>query len=143
MTAFFLVVAIGIAIFVFSNMKSSHADEIANLCKSIVEKWVTENDGKLDTLMFKTYNDPTLTTYAGGLIFVGQFRRNRGDSCGFYIEIVGGEIGLGRLFFPDGITSWHASLAREAKINSVTLYDALILAEERHHIKFPEWKDIR
>jgi hypothetical protein len=143
MTAFFLVVAIGVAIFVFSNMKRNHADEIATLFKSVIEKWVVANDGDLDTLLFKTYNDPTLTTCAGGVIFVGQFRRNKGDSCGFYIEIVGGEVGLGRLFFPDGITSWHASLAREAKINNIPLYDALILAEERHHSKFPKWKDIR
>lgn len=142
MTAFLLVLVIGIGIFVFSNMKSSHAGEIANLCKPIVEKWVVEHDGKLETLLFKTYNDTTLSTGSGGLIFVGQFGRNSGDSCGFYLEIFDGEVELGRLFFPDGITSWHASLARDAKLNGISLHDALVLAEERHHQKFPHWKDV-
>ncbi len=141
MTEFILVAFIGIAIFVYFAMKKNHSEEVFSLNKPIIEKWVLENNGVLDSLLYATYNDTDLTIYPGSRIFVGQFKRNKGDSCGFYLEIIGGNIEIDRIFFPSGITSWHSSLSQTAKINGIKLLDALIAAETSHHKKFPEWKD--
>ncbi len=141
MIEFILVAVIGIGIFLYFAMKKNHSDEVVSLCKPIIDKWVLEKDGQLDTLFLTTYNDPSLSNFPGARIFVGKFERNKGESCGFYIEIIDGIIAADRIFFPHGITSWHSTLAQSAKLNGIKLLDALIIAEKNHHEKFPEWKN--
>ncbi len=142
MSTFLLVVVIGVAIFIYSNMKSTHSQEIFDVCKPIINNWITEKNGVLETVMSATYNDDSLCVHKGSRIFVGQFDRKEGESCGFYLEVLNGEIALSKQFFPNGITSWHSSLAREAKLHGVTLFEMLNLSESNHHEKFPHWKDV-
>jgi hypothetical protein len=141
MTAFWLVVVIGIALFIFSNMRNSHKQDVFDLCKPIVNAWIAEKNGVLDSVMAATYRDDQLAVHPGAYIFVGQFDRREGNACGFYLEILGGEVAIGRLFLPSGITSWHKNLSMQAKSSQSTLLQMLEIAEEQHHKKNPNWKD--
>ena len=143
METFLLVVVIGIAIFIFSNMKETHSKEILDVSKPIVNNWIAGKGGLLDSVLLATYNDELLCVNQRARIFVGQFDRSGAETCGFYVEVVDGEIVLSKQYFPDGITSWHTRLSREAKLNGMTLYEMLNLAEENHHKKFPHWKDVK
>jgi len=143
MAEFFLVVVIGVAIFVFANMRSSHRQDIMDLSKPVLNSWVVDHNGVLDSIMLTTYRDDQLSVNPGAHMFIGMFKRHEGKDCGFYVEIVDGELVLGRIFFPDGITTWHKSLSMQAKLNRTTLLAMLEAAEREHHKKFPEWREVR
>ena len=143
METFFIVVCVGIVIFVYSNMKKSKSQDIFDGNSPIINKWILEKGGLLASLLCATYSDHSLTVNSGATIFVGKFNRKHGESSGFYIEIHNGKVILDKQYFPDGITSWHKSLSRDAKLHGITLYEILNRAEARHHEEFPKWKDVK
>jgi len=143
MEAFLIVVGLGIAIFVYSNMKKSHSQDIFDAYSPIINNWVIEKGGVFESILSASYNDYALSVNKGATIFVGKFDRIHGESSGFYIEIHNGIVVLGKQYFPDGITSWHKSLSRDAKLHGITLYELLNKAEARHHEEFPKWKDVK
>ena len=143
MIEFILVVVIAVAIFVVTNMRNSHRQDVMGLSKPVLNSWVLDHNGVLDSLMLTTVRDDQLSVHPGAHMFIGRFKRDEGKDCGFYVEILDGEIVLGRIFFPDGITSWHKNLSMQAKLNQTTLLAMLEFAEEEHHKKFPEWRVVR
>ena len=143
MEAFLIVVGLGIAIFVYSNMKKSHSQDIFDAYSPIINNWVIEKGGVFESILSASYSDYALSVNKGATIFVGQFDRIHGESSGFYIEIHNGIVVLGKQYFPVGITSWHKSLSRDAKLHGITLYEILNKAEARHHEEFPKWKDVK
>lgn len=143
MAELFLVAVIGVALFVFSNMRGSHRQDVIDLCKPVLNSWVVDRNGVLDSVMLTTYRDDQLSVHPGAYIFIGRFKRNEGKDCGFYVEIIEGKVALGRIFFPDGVTSWHKSLSMQAKLNQTTLLEMLERAEREHHKKFPEWGGVK
>ncbi len=143
MSAFWIVVIIGVGIFLYSAFKRGVLLNTYDLNRSLIEDWVKRKDGKCDTFRFSTYQDDSLVMMKGSTIFVGFFDRHKGESCGFYFELNDGEIVLEKLYFPAGITSWHSTKAREAKLHSTTLYQMLNYAEKSHHGKYPKWRNVK
>lgn len=143
MEAFVIVALIGIGIFVFSNMKQKHSYDVADLIRPIINDWVESRNGLLDSVRFSIVDEPSIAENFGARMVVGKFKRKAGADCGFYLEIEAGRVVLGKIYFPDGITSWHKNMTLEAKMYNRTLHDLLNLAERAHHDKYPQWKDVR
>ena len=143
MEALILIVIGVVVIYIFSNTKTAHQAEVADLCSPILNNWVTSKNGKLESIMHAQYKDENISIKQNSRIFVGQFDRFEGESCGFYIEISGGEVVVEKIYFPNGITSWHKQLFQQAKIANKKLFDLLNDAEEAHHVKYPSWRDTK
>lgn len=141
MTAFILAIFIGLAIFIFSNMKSQHSIDIYSMSKPVVHEWVKGELGDPQTIMYALYNNENSSMHHGATIIVGKFCRHGKKDCGFYLELLDGEIVLGRIFLPEGITSWHKSIVQKARVDGSKVFEVLCRAEAEHHIKYPQWKN--
>lgn len=141
MTVFWIIVSIGLVIFLYSKFKREVQLSAYDENRTLIEKWVNSKNGKFESFRFNIYDNDILTVNKGSTIFVGMFDRDDGENVGFYIEINNGDVVLDKLYFPSGITSWHSTRAREALHHGVTLFELLNLAETKHHDEFPEWKN--
>lgn len=141
MSAFWIVILIGVAIFIYSQFKRNNNLSVYDNNRSVIDAWINSKDGKLETFMYSIYQNDALTVNRGSTIFVGCFDRRTGGRCGFYFEIRDGKIILDKLYFPEGITSWHSTRAREALNHGVSLFQLLNLAESDHQEKFPKWRN--
>lgn len=125
-----------IVLWVIISLRSKNRTNEAFNVRDEAETWFNSEGIQSTSVKFSVYDDPKLVKNIGATVLVGYGHNKEGNNVGFVLEVKPSEGVLeGAFLEPIGIVSNHRTAAQAAKVNGMSLFDALQEKARQHQIK--------
>lgn len=104
----------------------------ANNAADWADSWFKSNQIDTESINFSSYEDPALVQNEGAVVVAGTGVDTSGQHIGFAVEVISGRgVVRSEIFKPFGIATWHRHESLTAKLEGITLIDALLRRANR------------
>lgn len=133
---FILGALVVLALWIYFSMKSKAKAITAFNAKDWAEPWFAANSINPSSVIFSSYDEPSLARNPGAVVLVGTANNMKGDDLGFVVEVMSGRgVIVGEFLRPSGIATWHRMASQTASISGKPLIDVLLDMAAAHSAK--------